>query len=493
VDGRPACPTDNRPKPIGPVTEFSLEGFSPRKQARLEALVADLDFVDARDRRSQIAVACKHLREFDTYSRFTFREIGRFFGGLKGQIIGAQWAQSRHEAKASGRPPILSPEVRQWMVKLVTRRVQEDRAITYAELLDRLQSSHEIVISGDTLRHVVRNMSQIKSIIGVPMESERVDVDPAALTAWFDELEAKIEGIPRQFIFNIDEAGSSEHGDKQEVKVLVPLDYPDPSIPVPFDRHSKRSMLTACIAADGYRMKPFIIVDRVTAEAELRIYGYDRKNVCFASQENAFMTKRLFDLWAQEVFFPAIEERRREFGYDGRVLVLMDRLGSHQTPAFLEQCTGRRIEVLFLFPHSSDETQHLDLLTFALLNQRFAASKFDRLSTWQSNPVVRILGAWFSASAPHHNVEAFMSLGLIPVKRSGQFFLALHRDQARRVRRWSVHPVDFEEAPPADTEPAPSPAISLRVRPAFGQAFIPRSRRSLRRARRRLHLGGGME
>jgi hypothetical protein len=317
------------------------------------------------------------------------------------------------------------------------------------------------------------------------MESGRLDVDPADLDAWYNELQARIEGIPRQFIFNIDEGGRALFSERREIKVLVPLDYPDPSIRVPFDRHSKQSTMTACIAADGYRMKPFIVVDLVTAEAELSYFGYDSSNVCFASQENPFMTQRLFDLWAQEVFFPAIEERRGEFRYGGRILVLMDGLGSHHTPAFLDQCTGRGIEVLFQLPNSDQKP--LDLLTTALVKQRFAASKFDHLSAPELNRVVRLLGAWFSASAPHHNVEAFMNLGLIPVERSGQFFLEFHAERARRVKRWPVRSTDTEPAPPTDTEPAPPTDTEPAPPTAIGRAFLPQE------ARRRVRLQRGRE
>jgi hypothetical protein len=117
------------------------------------------------------------------------------------------------------------------------------------------------------------------------------------------------------------------------------MDYIHPSVPVPVDRHSKRSTLTACIAADGSRMKPFVIVQRATAEAELKHYGYEPSNVFLVSRENAFMTTRLFELWAREVFFPAIEVRRTEFQYTGRVLLLLYGLGSHHTDGFLADCS----------------------------------------------------------------------------------------------------------------------------------------------------------
>jgi hypothetical protein len=54
----------------------------------------------------------------------------------------------------------------------------------------------------------------------------------------------------------------------------------------------------------------------------------------------------------------------------------------------------------------------------------------------QSNKFVRILGAWFAASAPHDNVEAFTNAGLIPVEHGGGFCLEVHPEHARRLRGW---------------------------------------------------------
>jgi hypothetical protein len=192
------------------------------------------------------------------------------------------------------------------------------------------------------------------------------------------------------------------------------------------------------IAADEFRKKPFATVDRIKTEKELQYYGYNALNVTLTSQANAFMTIALFELWAMTVFFPTIEQRRLDLAYDGRVVLLMDGLGFRHTDHFLAECKTRQIDVLFLIPHASDQIQRLDLLTFALMKQGFSASKFNRLSNPQSNKVVRMLGAWFGASAPHHNVEAFMNVGLIPYERDGRFSLRVVNEKARRVRRSDI-------------------------------------------------------
>jgi hypothetical protein len=55
----------------------------------------------------------------------------------------------------------------------------------------------------------------------------------------------------------------------------------------------------------------------------------------------------------------------------------MDAFGSHHTDRFLEERKTRKIDVLFLIPHASDQIQQLDLLTFHLMRQGFSASKFN--------------------------------------------------------------------------------------------------------------------
>jgi hypothetical protein len=114
--------------------------------------------------------------------------------------------------------------------------------------------------------------------------------------------------------------------------------------------------------------------------------------VFMASQPNAFMTTRLFELWAREVFFPAADAGRAEFGYRGRALPLLDGLGSHHPEEFLGACAERGIDVLFLVPHSSDQTHPLDLLPFGLMKRHFSGSKFSPLELGRADPrgVVRV-------------------------------------------------------------------------------------------------------
>jgi hypothetical protein len=68
------------------------------------------------------------------------------------------------------------------------------------------------------------------------------------------------------------------------------------------------------------------------------------------------MTTPLFQLRAREVVFPAVGEGWIQFRYKGRAVLLLDGLGAHHTDEFPQTCAGQGIDVLFLVPHSSDQT-----------------------------------------------------------------------------------------------------------------------------------------
>jgi hypothetical protein len=62
------------------------------------------------------------------------------------------------------------------------------------------------------------------------MEAERVEVDPTEIEALHRNLSIQIESVLREFVLNVDETGCSERGGRREMKVIFPIDCPDPSI-----------------------------------------------------------------------------------------------------------------------------------------------------------------------------------------------------------------------------------------------------------------------
>jgi hypothetical protein len=64
-------------------------------------------------------------------------------------------------------------------------------------------------------------------------------MDMSEIDAWYNILSEELIGISRRFFFNVDEIGCSGHIDSHEATIVVPIDYPDPSVPVPVNRHTR--------------------------------------------------------------------------------------------------------------------------------------------------------------------------------------------------------------------------------------------------------------
>jgi hypothetical protein len=106
--------------------------------------------------------------------------------------------------------------------------------------------------------------------------------------------------------------------------------------------------------------------------------------------------------------------------------------------------------LILLALHSSRETQPLNILTFALLKQRFSRSNFDHAMVAQSNKIVEILGVWFAASASYHNVATFVGIGLIPWEDGGHDHFEFHPEKARRVSMAEIEIQGMPYAPLPD-------------------------------------------
>jgi hypothetical protein len=87
-------------------------------------------------------------------------------------VIEQQLEKVRERRHAPGRPHILSPVIGDWIQSVVSERYETHIIISSMELLDLLQYHHSIVMSADTLRHRIRSLPSVRSILGVAMEAE---------------------------------------------------------------------------------------------------------------------------------------------------------------------------------------------------------------------------------------------------------------------------------------------------------------------------------
>jgi hypothetical protein len=465
--------TTKRAIPISTIAD-QARFFGSDKQQRILDFIYLEDFRECETLRQQIWFSLPFLRE-PVDNAFTFNEMATVFAQPNESSIRHHLRQGNEEPNPCGRRAILTDDIYKMVIELVTQRVSDHHPITYGEILDQIEYQFHTVIQPATLRAMLNRKHDVKTIIGNPIEEERAAVTVDQINEWLEKLVAAIDGVPRKFIFNMDETGCIEHVDTHRHKVVVPFSFPNKVIPVPVNRHDKRATMAVCIAADGFRMKPFVIIPRKTVEQEVFYYGYTSDYVEFTSQEHAYMTCPLFNIWGDTVFFPTIERMRNETGYQGKAVLLLDGVGSHHTREFLDKCDLYNVEVLEFVPHASHILQPLDLVNFAIFKRRFSSSKFNKLQNPQSNKIVRMMSAWYQASAPHHNVVAFQNLGLIPaLGADGVFYLRFDRASCRNLHLAAPSPQPAPSASPEPMAQAPLPPESQRRSPVLQGHAEPR-------------------
>ena len=173
-----------------------------------------------------------------------------------------------------GHPPILSPRELQMVEDEIHRLHRVSYYPTAYRISEFIYNNFHKNFYLDTIRHIIRLKFQkiFKSVTGVPLEDKRFESSITDIENNLNLLSRSINGIPIEFIFNLDEMGVSEFEDGREKVVIVPIDYRFTTAPYPVCRVEKHSTCLACINCNGLFCPPQYILQRSTIDSE--IYQY---------------------------------------------------------------------------------------------------------------------------------------------------------------------------------------------------------------------------
>ena len=184
--------------------------------------------------------------------------------------------------------------------------------------------------------------------------------------------------------------------------------------------------------------------------------GFSNKNLRIFTTETSFITADIFSRWVYEVFLPSVEEKRAFLqsalrSYNDKAVLIMDGCTSHKIEPFLDVFAQRRIEVVFLVPHTSHLTQALDIGIFGRC-KNIMRSRFQYLINLQdlddaigdeieadnhhqppspergkmiSDFIVQILTAFHEATPPANVVSAFEQVGICSRSTGEDPYMAL--------------------------------------------------------------------
>ncbi len=387
--------------------------------------------------REQIIYTVHLLRPENQPPLASFSQIGSIFGVKKGTI--ASHLSRGIEVNEQGRPRELTDSEINEIISFVYEKYFSKDPATFESILFFIKDRFDKDIIIKTLYGQLSRLPQLKTLEGVPMEDNRVNCSIESIEKYYNDLEQLLQSrvIPSAFIFNIDEAGFAERTDSANISVVVPADAKEDEIKVPIDRQGKRASLLAGISADGDTLTPAIVVHRKTIETELFENGYTPEKVCICYSESGFFSTDLYLKCAYEYFFPEVEKKREKYKYTGECILILNGFGPHDNDIFLDECSKNGIIPFFLPPHSSDQTQPLDIGIFAVqktkMNRIFVPSGLSQ----QSSQLIKIIDSFRQTSTISNVISAFRGAGIVSSFDKEYGLVAkVDRSQAIKVRHW---------------------------------------------------------
>ena len=403
------------------------------------------EYINAATFRDQIGVMCNYLRNDKV--RVSFQRIGDLFDKQKASIR-QQFTKYKRGPVSLGRVPELS-KVQRYIISQEIHKFHEKKHFpTYDEISDLIYLKFSKHINQDTLRNYFQEdlKDEFSTCQGVAMDSDRFNATEKSIDDYYENLDSIISGIPHQFVFNLDECGNQDWADAREIRVIVPKNYDKKTAPFAISRQGKLSTVLHCIAGDGRWIKPQVVLQRKTADSE--IYKYLSPTYFqFVHTPSGYVNSVSFEYWFSNVFIPELREKRSRYNYQGESILLMDGLLAHKNVIEKQNLEFLNLKVVFLPPHSSDQTQPLDLGVFGQMKRFSSNYKNHSDVSAQTNQIIKILHSLWQASSPDNVMSAFRAAGIIAIPNvsfnDNLFLSKVARSCCSSVRHYQQSHIDF--------------------------------------------------
>lgn len=390
--------------PDGPKKIFRYPTDTSLKQMILQITATD-QYIHAPYFRNQLLILKESMENMNG-KHLTHQQLAELFNTTKDTIkhqLEKAKKESEGKIKFNGRPFILNEkqvnELRDWVSSAIQHpKVDEVKAF--------IEENFEKCIDQYRTMQLVLQKAGLKTEYADPMDADRYFADSNKINYYYSILESfcNTYNIPSQFVLNVDEEGHEDYSDSRKQLVVVTKDSKGP-FNYPVKRTNNHTTFLACITADGSFLKPLIVVKRKTIEA--RIF---RAPICdkiyISDNESGFITSTIFDDWVNQILIPYIVEKRKQLNYHGPAVLILDGCSCHYTPALYRLCSEHSIKIFFLPPHSSNQTQPLDLVVFHLHKEKIR--QYIKLESDDSmlGEKLKLLYSAFQSIATLQNIQA---------------------------------------------------------------------------------------
>lgn len=298
--------------------------------------------------------------------------------------------------RRNGRPFTLNDtqlnQVKEWLTT-------QEHHPPYSKLKHFTESTFEKKLDYPTYVELLQKLGYYL-VKAKPIEDNRYFVTEESLDVFYAELETltTVNDIPCAFCFNLDEEGYDEYTIAKEEIIIVEKEEKDNNKKTkyyPITRKNDHATFLAAINAYGDFVKPMIVTKRATVEADLLIHNLGPDKIMLKQTSKGYITSECFDEWFEEAFIPKLQDLRKKFNYDGMGILILDGASQHFSIPFFKLCKENNMHIIFLPPHSSNQTQPMDLGMFHVHKERIRHTNLELGDDSHFVTVVRNLyNAW---------------------------------------------------------------------------------------------------
>lgn len=391
-----------------------FEGTEKEMKAFNDA-INDENYIKAQTFRNQVGILCKYLRNDEVF--VSYDRIGQIFEET-GHCVMDQHHKFNRGYNPDGRPPTLTAD----QIEEISNYIKEEHLQnnyqifpTYYDIYDFVRKKFNKNMYIDTLRHIIRDKlgHLFKSVIGVGMEQNRLQVKLEDIENNTNELKRKIEGVPTRFVFNLDEVGYEEFCDSHEIYVIVPSDYKQATAPYAINRRKRTSVLV-CISCDNFEIIPQFTVTRSTLDSE--IYKYiPASQIQVINTKKGYISGFSFQIWFSEIFLQYLRNLRQRYGYEGESVLILDGYCPHYKALQYFDLKKEKLTLHFLVPHSSHMMQPLDLGIFGAMKGIQCTYNWLQNVSQQTRDIIKLHFQLYKAASPINCRSAFRAAGIVPL------------------------------------------------------------------------------
>jgi hypothetical protein len=374
---------------------------------------ADEDFLASTSVIEQYYHACRILRD-ERPDPTPYSVIGALFAVNKGTIRKQvqKFKDGMQLSAVIGRPSIFAEDQLEHVKRKIIEQYDAKCPMSIAGIGKFISSEFGLNILPNTLHHILARDPTIKSCKATAMDAKRTEVTAEQIQAHFATLFATLSGAPAHFVFNMDEMGHQEWADAPDNGCVVPISHGGNRVYYPVSRTGKRITLLACVAADGSYLKPAVVITRKTYDDDLVLYGLTSEKVERYSQDNGYVATPIFDDWVRTIFIPELMRRREAYCSAEPAFLILDNCSAHTTGDFRDLASDHHIIPIFLPPHSSNQTQVLDLSVFGITKRLIARVNRIQDANIQGFHIAQVVCSFMSAVNPVNVVQSFKNAGI---------------------------------------------------------------------------------